>query len=39
MLAAEAADFATLWAGEHVVLVDQPSSRYRTRPTADLSSG
>ena len=26
--AAEAAGFATLWSGEHVVLVDQPSSRY-----------
>ena len=27
-VAAEAAGFATLWAGEHVVLVDQPRSRY-----------
>jgi probable F420-dependent oxidoreductase len=27
-IAAEAAGFATLWAGEHVVLVDQPTSRY-----------
>ena len=27
-VAAEAAGFATLWSGEHVVLVDQPSSRY-----------
>jgi probable F420-dependent oxidoreductase len=26
--AAEAAGFATLWAGEHVVLVDRPTSRY-----------
>jgi probable F420-dependent oxidoreductase len=26
--AAEAAGFATLWAGEHVVLVDRPRSRY-----------
>ena len=26
--AAEAAGFATLWAGEHVVMVDQPQSRY-----------
>jgi probable F420-dependent oxidoreductase len=26
--AAETAGFATLWAGEHVVLVDQPTSRY-----------
>ena len=25
---AEAAGFATLWAGEHVVLVDEPRSRY-----------
>jgi alkanesulfonate monooxygenase SsuD/methylene tetrahydromethanopterin reductase-like flavin-dependent oxidoreductase (luciferase family) len=31
--AAEAAGFATLWAGEHVVLVDQPASRYPYRPT------
>ena len=27
-MAAEAAGFATLWSGEHVVLVDQPQSRY-----------
>jgi probable F420-dependent oxidoreductase len=27
-VAAEAAGFATLWAGEHVVLVDRPGSRY-----------
>ena len=27
-MAAEAAGFATLWAGEHVVMVDQPRSRY-----------
>jgi probable F420-dependent oxidoreductase len=27
-VAAEAAGFATLWAGEHVVLVDRPASRY-----------
>lgn len=27
-MAAEAAGFATLWSGEHVVLVDQPLSRY-----------
>lgn len=26
--AAEACGFATLWAGEHVVMVDQPQSRY-----------
>ena len=26
--AAEAAGFATLWAGEHVVMADQPQSRY-----------
>jgi len=33
-LAAEAAGFATLWSGEHVVLVDQPSHATRTRLTA-----
>jgi alkanesulfonate monooxygenase SsuD/methylene tetrahydromethanopterin reductase-like flavin-dependent oxidoreductase (luciferase family) len=27
-MTAEAAGFATLWSGEHVVLVDQPRSRY-----------
>ena len=27
-VAAEASGFATLWSGEHVVLVDQPRSRY-----------
>jgi probable F420-dependent oxidoreductase len=27
-VAAETAGFATLWSGEHVVLVDQPGSRY-----------
>ncbi len=27
-MAAEAAGFATLWSGEHVVLVDRPGSRY-----------
>jgi probable F420-dependent oxidoreductase len=27
-VAAEASGFATLWAGEHVVLVDSPASRY-----------
>jgi probable F420-dependent oxidoreductase len=27
-MAAEAGGFATLWAGEHVVLVDEPRSRY-----------
>src|ERR1700748_2381966 len=26
--AAETAGFATLWSGEHVVMVDQPASRY-----------
>jgi probable F420-dependent oxidoreductase len=26
--AAESAGFATLWAGEHVVMVDEPASRY-----------
>src|SRR3954462_16043882 len=29
---AEAAGFATVWAGEHVVMVDEPASRY---PYAD----
>jgi probable F420-dependent oxidoreductase len=27
-MAAEASGFATLWSGEHVVMVDQPKSRY-----------
>jgi alkanesulfonate monooxygenase SsuD/methylene tetrahydromethanopterin reductase-like flavin-dependent oxidoreductase (luciferase family) len=27
-VAAEAGGFATLWSGEHVVLVDRPASRY-----------
>jgi probable F420-dependent oxidoreductase len=27
-VAAEASGFATLWAGEHVVMVDEPASRY-----------
>jgi alkanesulfonate monooxygenase SsuD/methylene tetrahydromethanopterin reductase-like flavin-dependent oxidoreductase (luciferase family) len=27
-VAAEVTGFATLWSGEHVVLVDQPRSRY-----------
>jgi probable F420-dependent oxidoreductase len=27
-VAAEAAGFATLWSGEHVVMVDRPASRY-----------
>jgi hypothetical protein len=27
-VAAEACGFATLWAGEHVVMVDRPESRY-----------
>jgi probable F420-dependent oxidoreductase len=27
-VAAEASGFATLWAGEHVVMVDEPGSRY-----------
>jgi probable F420-dependent oxidoreductase len=31
-VAAEGAGFATLWAGEHVVMVDEPASRY---PYAD----
>ena len=35
-VAAEAARFATLWAGEHVVMVDQPRSRY---PYAGATAG
>jgi probable F420-dependent oxidoreductase len=31
-IAAEAAGFATLWSGEHIVMVDEPASRY---PYAD----
>jgi alkanesulfonate monooxygenase SsuD/methylene tetrahydromethanopterin reductase-like flavin-dependent oxidoreductase (luciferase family) len=27
-VAAERGGFATLWAGEHVVMVDEPASRY-----------
>ena len=27
-VAAEEAGFATLWSGEHVVMVDQPRTRY-----------
>jgi probable F420-dependent oxidoreductase len=34
--AAEATGFATLWAGEHVVMVDQPSSRYPYAPDGRL---
>jgi alkanesulfonate monooxygenase SsuD/methylene tetrahydromethanopterin reductase-like flavin-dependent oxidoreductase (luciferase family) len=35
--AAEAAGFATLWAGEHVVLVDQPTSRYPYSPDGRIA--
>ena len=32
--AAERAGFATLWAGEHIVMVDEAASRYPTPTTA-----
>jgi probable F420-dependent oxidoreductase len=35
--AAEAAGFATLWWGEHVVLVDQPVSRYPYSPDGRIA--
>ncbi len=35
--AAEAAGFATLWWGEHVVLVDQPRSRYPYSPDGRIA--
>jgi probable F420-dependent oxidoreductase len=35
--AAEAAGFATLWWGEHVVLVDQPTSRYPYSPDGRIA--
>jgi probable F420-dependent oxidoreductase len=35
--AAEAVGFATLWAGEHVVLVDQPASRYPYSPDGRIA--
>ncbi len=36
-VAAEAAGFATLWWGEHVVLVDQPRSRYPYSPDGRIA--
>ena len=33
-MTAEAVGFATLWSGEHVVLVDQPGSRYPAQSSA-----
>ena len=35
--AAEAGGFATLWWGEHVVLVDQPTSRYPYSPDGRIA--
>jgi probable F420-dependent oxidoreductase len=35
--AAEAAGFATLWAGEHVVMVDEPASRYPYAPDGRIA--
>jgi probable F420-dependent oxidoreductase len=35
--AAEAAGFATLWSGEHVVMVDRPASRYPYSPDGQIA--
>ena len=35
--AAEAAGFATLWSGEHVVMVDEPASRYPYSPDGQIA--
>ena len=35
--AAEAGGFATLWAGEHVVMVDRPASRYPYSPDGRIA--
>src|ERR1700727_4061562 len=35
--AAEAVGFATLWAGEHVVMVDRPVSRYPYSPDGRIA--
>jgi probable F420-dependent oxidoreductase len=35
--AAEQAGFATLWAGEHVIMVDQPASRYPYTPDGQIA--
>jgi len=36
-IAAEAAGFATLWSGEHVVMVDEPESRYPYSPDGQIA--
>ncbi len=36
-VAAEACGFATLWAGEHVVMVDRPESRYPYSPDGKIA--
>jgi probable F420-dependent oxidoreductase len=36
-VAAEASGFATLWSGEHVVMVDQPRSRYPYSPDGQIA--
>jgi probable F420-dependent oxidoreductase len=36
-VAAEAAGFATLWCGEHVVMVDEPASRYPYSPDGQIA--
>jgi probable F420-dependent oxidoreductase len=36
-VAAEAAGFATLWSGEHVVMVDEPASRYPYSPDGQIA--
>src|ERR1700761_9811280 len=36
-IAAEAAGFATLWSGEHVVMVDEPASRYPYSPDGQIA--
>jgi probable F420-dependent oxidoreductase len=35
--AAETAGFATLWSGEHVVMVDRPASRYPYSPDGQIA--
>ena len=36
-VAAEASGFATLWCGEHVVMVDRPASRYPYSPDGRIA--
>jgi probable F420-dependent oxidoreductase len=36
-MAAETAGFATLWSGEHVVMVDRPASRYPYSPDGQIA--